>query len=1196
MREIASRGDIEDDALIQYIIDGIEDDSGTKLLLYGAQNLKEFKEKLRHYKQAAAKIPTKKTFRTNYNENPKNSTGKDVKTSSDSNTKHVNKGTSKRCYNCGEFGHTSNECEHKGKGKKCFNCGGFGHISADCTMERKQNPKKSVTMNANSKETDGYKFKDVKLCNQTVKALIDCGSQLNVIRRNVYDSASAPELKKTDMIISGFGKNFVSPQGYFTTIIEIDEIEFETDVYVVSEDAMKMDMIIGNDLLDQAEVLMNKNGVTVRKSRLEAHLMCIQIVEQPEIKIESTVSKEVKKKVEDMVSNYVPKRKKTTDVKMKISVKDEQPIYSNPRRLSPQEKEIVDKQLSTWIDDGIIEQSSSEYDSQVLVVKKKNGTSRICIDFRKLNRIVVKDRYPLPLIDDILDRLQDARVFCTMDLRNGFFHVDVEEGSRKYTSFITHAGQYQFRKVPFGLCNSPAVFQRFINTAFRPLMAQGVALIYMDDIIIPAEDDEEDLERLRQVLELFQDYGLDINFEKCQFMKRVVQFLGYTIQYGQIQPSLEKTIAVQNFPEPKTKTGLHSFIGLTSYFRKFIPEYALIAKPLSDMLKEDQEFRFEEDQRKAFQKLKDLLASSPVLNIYNPKYETELHTDASKFGYGAVLLQKCPDDGKLHPVSYMSRKTTEQEEKHSSYELEILAVMNALKKFRVYLLGIDFKIVTDCAAFQKTMDKKDISPRVARWAMSLEEYSYTIEHRAGSRMKHADALSRCTTVLFGFADILVTKIKKAQEEDEGTIAIKQILKEKPYDDYEFRDGLLFKFSDGRETLVVPRGMQTEIIKAAHEKGHYSCKRTEEDIKQEFYIPNLTDKVKRVISNSIRCLVVNRKAGKKEGVLHPLFKESLPIHTYHVDHIGPLESTHKGYKHILVVVDSFSKYTWLYPVKTTKSNETIAKLELQKTNFGNPFQIITDRGTSFTSQEFEDYCRSEDIKHVLITTGLPRANGQVERMNSTIANIIAKLSISDPTKWYKVVPDVQRAMNSTYQRSIGRSPFELLVGVKMRNKTDIRVLDLLNEELIAIFEDRRDEFREDAKMQIEKVQNENRASFNRRRTEATRYNEGDLVAIKRTQFGPGLKLKPTNLGPYRITKVKGNDTYDVSREGDCEGPRATTSCAEFMQPWPQDHLSSESDDGQEGRVWESDAEEFLGFPAVSSEEVRATVGNTVMGEQ
>lgn len=237
-----------------------------------------------------------------------------------------------------------------------------------------------------------------------------------------------------------------------------------------------------------------------------------------------------------------------------------------------------------------------------MLVKKKNGETRICIDFRKLNKKIIKDRYPLPLIEDQLDRLQNAKIFSTLDLRNGFFHVEITEDSCKYTSFIVPNGQYEFVRMPFGLCNSPAVFQKFINAVFKDLITESVVLTYMDDLIIPSQNIEEAINDLK--LEVAGRVGLQINWRKCQFLQTRIEYLGHVIENGTVRPSEHKTNAVTKFPVPKSIKDVQSFLGLTGYFRKFVLSYSTIARPLTNLLKAGAEFRFGIEEETAFNNLK----------------------------------------------------------------------------------------------------------------------------------------------------------------------------------------------------------------------------------------------------------------------------------------------------------------------------------------------------------------------------------------------------------------------------------------------------------------------------------------------------------------------------------------------------------------------------------------------------------------
>ncbi|GFY30485.1 transposon Tf2-6 polyprotein [Trichonephila clavipes] len=582
-------------------------------------------------------------------------------------------------------------------------------------------------------------------------------------------------------------------------------------------------------------------------------------------------------KVQTLIENYSPNKTETTALKMKIILSDEKPIAQRSRRLSLPEKREVEKQIDEWLEQGIIRQSCSEFSSPVVVCKKKDGTMRLCIDYRKLNKKIVKDRYPLPIIEEVLD---------------------------------------------------------------KELLRDGTLIIYLDDIIIPATDEKEACKKLARVLETASRYGIELNLKKCQFLQGKINFLGHVIQNGIIQPSAEKTVAVCNFPEPKNAKDVQSFLGLTGHFRKYIPSYAMIARPLSDLLRGTNPFEFGHAQKVAFQNLKNALSSEPVLHLFKEGAKLELHTDAWKLGLGAVLLQQ-GEDGRFYPIHYMSKKTSIQEEKLCSYELEVLAVIEALKKFRNYLLGRKFRIQTDCAAFAKTLDKKELTPKMARWSIFLTDFDYEVVHRPAKQMQHVDALSRHPVMLVT-SDELTYKIVNAQESDEYIRTIKKMLQEGKTSEFIVSNKILYKISEDQELLVVPEMMQVDVIKKAHSFGHFAATKTEELVKRDYYFPNMRKCIENVIKNCVECILVNKKRGKGEGFLNPIPKEDLPLSTYHVDFIGPLPTTNKNYNHIFTVIDAFTKFTWLYPTKSTTAQEVIERLKLQQKTFGNPSRVISDK--------------------------------------------------------------------------------------------------------------------------------------------------------------------------------------------------------------------------------------------------------------
>ncbi|GFX53777.1 retrovirus-related Pol polyprotein from transposon 17.6 [Trichonephila clavipes] len=802
------------------------------------------------------------------------------------------------------------------------------------------------------------------------------------------------KLSKNKMLLTGIGEAQVTTIGSFEHEFKIDDENYSLTWHVVPTDKLKFEAFIGSDLLEQASI--------------------------KELDLHHVENRQIKKELEKLIQDYKPEKTASSDVTMRIILKDEEPVCQPPRRLAFTERQEVNKQIEEWLNEGIIRPSSAEYASSIIMVKKKDGSSRMCIDYRKLNQKLVKDKFPLPIIEDVLDTLQEAKVYSTLDLRNGFFHVDVDEDCRKYTSFVIPDGQFEFNKVPFGLSTSPGVFQRYVSSIFRDLTRKGIVISYLDDLVIPAKNELEGLEKLKIIFEVAKKYGLEIKFKKCQFLKKKIEFLGHIVESGTIKPSPTKTLAVRKFPEPTTIKQVQSFLGLTGYFRKYIKDYSKIAKPLTDLTRKENLFVFFRDSTKkeAFEKLNKIMSEGPILHLYKYGRKTELHTDACKQGYGAILLQEAEDE-KLHLVYYMSKKTNTAEE----------------------------NISEDYA-------KKELITRIARWVLQLEEFDYEIEHRAGSRMKHVDALSRYP-VMMVCNDTLTSKLKNAQEEDDNIQTLKSLLEKQESEEFFERNGILYKYLNGRELIVTPKAMQAELIKLIHENGHFSVGKTEEIVKQEFFIPNLSNVVKKVIVNCVPCILANKKTGKKEGSLNPISKESIPL-------------------------------------------------------------------------------------------SVPRGNGQVERIHRTLIPVLTKLSLDDSTKWYKYVDILQIILNSTISRSTKWTPFELLVGIKMRNKENILIKDLLLEEMAKELLEQREFLRYDAKQNIETLQSENRKTYNRRRKKASLYKEGDLVAIQRTQFGAGLKLRPKFLGPYKVTKVNSKDRYEVEKVGQHDGPNSTTTSADLMK--------------------------------------------------
>lgn len=566
-------------------------------------------------------------------------------------------------------------------------------------------------------------------------------------------------------------------------------------------------------------------------------------------------------------------------------------------------------------------------------------------------------------------------------------------------------------------------------------------------------------------------------------------------------------------------------------FRRFIPAFSVKAKPLYDLIRKEATFKFGEEELLSFETLKDCLVNAPLLAIYSPNLETEIHCDASCKGFGAILLQR-QNDGKLRPVRYLSKRTTDAESKLHSYELEMLAIVYAVEKFHVYLHGLKFKVVTDSDAVRMALNKKDINPRISKWALILENYDYSIEHREGKRMQHVDALSRCAVMVIE-ENTFELNLSIAQNLDPNIRKLKSELEVSESKNFELRNGLVYRKSNDKLLFYVPALMEQNILTLCHDNlGHFGFDKSYEYLSRAYWFPDAKQKVKNHIKNCIKCITHSSLSGKSEGSLHSIPKGDKPFMTIHVDHYGPLERTPTGKKFVFEIIDSFTKFVTLFAVKSTKACELITCLKTYFRYYSVPFRIISDRGSCFTSLEFQNFVEDYGIVHVKVATGTPEANGQIERVNRDLTPILSKLSDLS-NKSDKVLPDVEFAINNSYCRSIGNSASKLLFGVNQRDKNDAIRHCLIDDGEVRNLE----EIRSNAQATNSKVQLYNKKYYDRKHKPPYEYRIGDFVMIRNVDTTPGInkKLLPKFRGPYEIKKCLGNDRYLIS---DIEGFQIT----------------------------------------------------------
>ena len=467
-----------------------------------------------------------------------------------------------------------------------------------------------------------------------------------------------------------------------------------------------------------------------------------------EPKLGEQLSNEQKNDLQSIMSEFADVLQETpgrTDLTQhSISTEGARPIRLPPYRVPHAHREAVKKELKEMDESGVIEPSHSEWSSPIVIVKKKDGNIRLCVDYRRLNSVTPVDPYPMPRTDELIDQIGQAKHITTLDLSKGYWQVPMKNEDRVKTAFSTPNGLFQFKVMPFGLSGAPATFQRMMDRVIRGM--EDFAGVYLDDIVIFSGTWEEHLEHVKKMLLKLREHRLTAKPVKCQFGMKECSYLGHIVGSGQVKPDPRKLQAVKEFPIPITKKQVRGFLGLTGYYRKFIQDYASIAAPLTDLTKKSlpERVQWTAESRRAFEALKIALCKNPVL--VNPDFSKQfiLQTDASNRGVGAVLSQL--DDNKTdRPVAYFSCKLLPREQKYSTVEQECLAIKLGVEAFKVYLIGKPFIIQTDHRSLKWLNRLKENNNRLTRWSLALQPFTFTVEHRAGSANGNADALSRCAT-------------------------------------------------------------------------------------------------------------------------------------------------------------------------------------------------------------------------------------------------------------------------------------------------------------------------------------------------------------------------------------------------------------------------------------------------------------------
>ncbi len=845
----------------------------------------------------------------------------------------------------------------------------------------------------------------------------------------------------------------------------------------------------------------------------------------------------------------------STLVQHKIDTGEHPPIHQAPYRTAWKEREIEQEQIRDMKKRQVIEPSSSAWAAPVVLVKKKDGTWRFCVDYRKLNAITTRDVYPLPRIEDALSRLEGCRYFTIMDLEAGYWQVGVREEDREKTAFITADGLYQFRVMPFGLTNAPATFQRMMDILLSGLK-WVTCLVYLDDIVVFSTTFAEHLPRLEAVLMRIRGAGLKIKLSKCSFFATCLKVLGYVVSGEGLSPDPSKLLAVRKFPVPKSVKDVQSFIGLCSYYRRFIPDFATLAKPLTDMTKKGQVFAWAGEHQASFQRLQQALQQAPVLGHPNYQLPMEIHCDASGFGLGAILIQR--QEGGERVIAYASRLLDKAETNYSISEKECLALVFAVQRFRCYVWGVKIRVVTDHHALCWLMKKKNLAGRLARWSLQLQDMDIEIVHRSGRLHTDADALSRNPVEPpEGVDDIPTLTLAPINQraiftEQRASSWWKEIIDQlqrggrsrrdrRQTRGYELIDGILYHrmILHGRAyyRLCLPHNMVHQVMLACHDDmtaGHMGITRTLDKIQKRYHWPKMTKQITTYVRGCIDCQTKKRPMERPAGLMKPI-KAQQPFERVGIDLIGPFPLSRSGNKHVIIAVDYLTKWVIAQPVSRARTQEVVEffvrRVVLQH---GAPVYLISDRGKCLTSKFAEELYKALQTNHLVTAAYHPQSNGLVERFNHTFAEMLSMYVSSCHDDWDEVVDFMVFSYNTSRQESTGVTPFFLLYGREAVLPVDVALgsnpnfTDGKNPRPLAT---RLAEIRESVKRRLIVVQAKQKERYDRRRCTVS-YTPGNLVWVFRParKKGRSQKLLHPYSGPYKIMKRLNDLNYLVSRPG------------------------------------------------------------------
>ncbi|KAL4037249.1 hypothetical protein IC575_000837 [Cucumis melo] len=764
--------------------------------------------------------------------------------------------------------------------------------------------------------------------------------------------------------------------------------------------------------------------------------------------------------------------------------------------MAPSELKELKMQLQELVDKGYIRPSVLPWGVPVLFVKKKDGTLRLCIDYRQLNKVTIRNKYPLLRINDLFDQLRGAALFSKIDLRSGYHQLKVRESDIAKTTFRTRYGHYEFRVMPFGLTNAPAVFMDLMNRIFHRYLDKFV-IVFIDDILVYSVDREFHEEHLRIVLQtLLSAKGVSVDPQKVE--------------------------AVVNWERPISATEVRSFLGLAGYYRRFIEDFSRLALPLTALTRKNVKFEWSDKCEQSFQQLKKRLVTAPILALPVTGKDYVIYCNASRLGLGCVLMQ----NGNV--IAYASRQLKEHECNYPTHDLELAAVVLALKIWE------KCHIFTDHNSLKYIFDQKELNLRQRRWLELIKDYDCTIEYHPGKANVVADALSRKSrlpkSALCGIRVALLNELRGSKAvvttEDSGSLLAQFQV------EFELRtDGAIVK----QERLCVPNisELKNAILEEAHSSAyamHPGSTKMYRTLKKTYWWSGMKQEIAEYVDRCLICQQVKPVRQRPGGFLNPLPVPEWKWEHITMDFLFGLPRTSSEHDGIWVIVDRLTKMTRFIPIKMTSRLDQLARLYVDKivSQYGVPVSIVSDRDPRFTSKFWPSLQKAMGTGLKFKTSFHPQTDGQSERTIQTLEDMLRACVLQLKGSWDTHLPLMEFAYNNNYQSSIGMAPYEALYGRPCRTPVcwnEVGERKLVGPELVQITTNNIKLIRENLR-----ITQDRQKSYADKRRKNLEFQVGDQVFLKLSPwrgvilFGRKGKLSPRYIGPYQITERVGPAAY------------------------------------------------------------------------